>query len=89
MKGVRDVMKENVFVLLPEWSLDLRIGWEFWSLWRAFSRPEFRGSLDVRMAKTAMPVPPGTARHQLCSVPPTARPLGSTVSGLINVWLDM
>jgi hypothetical protein len=26
MKGVGDVMKENVFVLLPEWSLDLRIG---------------------------------------------------------------
>lgn len=26
MKGVGDVMKENVFVLLPEWSLDLRTG---------------------------------------------------------------
>lgn len=31
-KGVGDVTKENVFALVLVWSLDLRIGWAFWSL---------------------------------------------------------
>lgn len=88
-KGVGDVTKEDVFVPVLEWSLDLRIGWQFWSLWRAFSRREVSGNLEVRMAKTAMPVPPGMARHQLCSVPPTGRPLGSAICGLISFWIDM
>lgn len=54
------------------------MGWEIWSLWRAFLRRETSGFLEEMIAKTAIPVPPTTARHQLCSVPPTAR-----------LWVDM
>uniref|UniRef100_A0A2P2PTI4 Uncharacterized protein n=1 Tax=Rhizophora mucronata TaxID=61149 RepID=A0A2P2PTI4_RHIMU len=32
IKGVGDVIKEEVLVLVLDWSLDLRIGWHFWSL---------------------------------------------------------
>lgn len=36
------------------------------------------GALERRKASTVMPVPPGTARHQLVSVPPTGRAFSST-----------
>ena len=83
-------MKEAV--VLVEWiNLALRIGWKFWSLLMAFCRREISGALETRRARTPMPVPPGTARHQLYSVPPTHRPLGSTLEGLgrLWLWLDM
>lgn len=41
------------------------------------------GGLVRRRARTVMPVPTGTALHQLYSVPPTGRALGSgTDAGL-------
>lgn len=70
------------------WILERRIGWEFWRLWRAVSRSEMFGSLERRRAKTVMPVPLGTALHQLYSVPPTGRALSSGGCGL-GFWSDM
>ena len=78
-KGEEEVTKENVFVAVLEWSLDLRIGWESWSFLRAVWRSETSSALEESRAKTAMPVPPGTALHQLCSVSPTDRPLVSSI----------
>lgn len=34
------------------------------------------GALDMSKPSTVIPVPPGTARHQLFSMAPTARPFG-------------
>lgn len=38
------------------------------------------GGLEMRRARTVEPVPPGAALHQLNSVVPTGRILGSTSS---------
>lgn len=57
------------------------MGWEFWRLWRAVWRFEKFGGLERRRARTVMPVPLGTALHQLSSVPPTGRVLGSGIAG--------
>lgn len=81
-------MKEIVFVVVLELSRDLRIGCEFWSLWIAVWRCEMFGALEERRASTAMPVPPGTAWHQLYSVPPTGLPLGSTL-WVLSLSIDM
>ena len=81
-------MKEIVFVVVLELSLDLRIGCEFWSLWIAVWRCEMFGVLEERRASTAMPVPPGTALHQLYSVPPTGLPFGSTL-WVLSLSIDM
>lgn len=51
----------------------MRIGLEFRSLLRAFWRTEMFGDFDKRRAKTVIPVPPGTALHQLYSVAPAGR----------------
>lgn len=58
-------------------SLELRIGLDIWILWRAFCRSEMSGGFERRRARTVVPVPPGTDLHQLYSVPPTDRTLGS------------
>lgn len=39
------------------------------------------GDLDKRTPRTVIPVPPGTAMHQLYSVPPTGRVLGWGICG--------
>lgn len=39
---------------------------------------EMSGGLERRRARTVVPVPMGTALHQLYSVPPTGRALGSS-----------
>lgn len=70
------------------------MGWEIWSLRRAFWRNETPGDLEKRRARTVMPVPPGTARHQLSSVAPTARDWGSAdceesdIAVLVEVGLE-
>ena len=74
--GFGTVREENVWVVGVKWSLERRIGWEIWSLWRAFWRMDKSGGFERRRARTVMPVPPGTAFHQLCSVPPTGRRVG-------------
>lgn len=38
------------------------------------------GCFESRRARTVMPVPVGTALHQLYSVPPTGRAMGSGAS---------
>ena len=78
MEGVGEVRKENVVALV--WSRDLRIGWEVWSVRREVWSMEMSGGIEVRKARTAMPVPPRTARHQLRSVSPTVRDFGSTMA---------
>lgn len=70
-------MKEKVFVVGLMCSLELRIGWEIWKLWRAVWRFEISGGFERRRDRTVMPVPPGMALHQLYSVTPRVRPLGS------------
>lgn len=50
---------------------------------------QISGGLERSRAKTVMPVPPGTALHQLYSVPPTVRALGSTASGFWGLSSDM
>lgn len=40
------MVKENVFVVGFLCSLEWRIGWAFWSLWKAFWRSEVSGSFD-------------------------------------------
>ncbi|CAN0879484.1 hypothetical protein LINGRAHAP2_LOCUS13070, partial [Linum grandiflorum] len=55
-------------------SLDRRMGWLVWRVWRAVWRAAEFGDLVVRNARTAVPVPPGTALDQLCSVPPSTLP---------------
>ena len=84
-------MKEIVFVVVLELSLDLRIGCEFWSLWIAVWRCEMFGALEERRASTAMLVPPGTTWHQLYSVPPTGpeTELGFEVEGGKYNFLEM
>lgn len=72
-KGVGEVRKEKVEEMWLKWSLDLRTGWEFWSLWRAFSRRWRLGGSVEDNARIAMPVPPGTARHQAVSVEEASR----------------
>lgn len=71
------VTKENSLAAALWWSLERRFGWEFWSLWRAFWRNDKVGSFERWRANTVVPVPPGTALHQLYSVPPTGRVFGS------------
>nr|GMD88409.1 hypothetical protein Iba_chr14cCG6750 [Ipomoea batatas] len=61
---------------LCQWSLELRIGWAICNFLRAFSRSGISIGFDKRIANTVIPVPPGTALHQLYSVPPTGRLLG-------------
>lgn len=78
-------MKEKVFLQVSKWSLERRMGWETWSLQRAASRSEISGGLERRRDKTVMPVPPGTALHQLYSVPPAGLTLGSGVLG-VGFW---
>ena len=68
------VEKEKEDVLELKWREELRIGWVFWRLWRAFWRREGSGGLERRKPKTAVPVPPGTALHHVYSLPPTALP---------------
>ena len=75
-------MKEIVFVVVLELSLDLRIGCEFWSLWIAVWRCEMFGALEERRASMAMPVPPGTAWHQLYLVPHNWSALGLDTLGI-------
>ena len=72
--------REKVLVEESNWSLDLSIGWLFWSFWREFSRREKSGWFFVRSDSTVMPVPPGTALHQLFSVPKTGRSLAGASS---------
>lgn len=69
-----DVINDMVFgvLVLFKWILDLRIGWEYCSLWTTFWRREISRALETRRARTATPVPPGTAWPQLYSVPPTS-----------------
>lgn len=68
---------EKVLVVVLKWSLERRIGWEFWRLWRAVWKDEISGGLERRTARTVVPVPVGTALHQLYSVPPTGRSSGA------------
>lgn len=73
------MMKEKgVVVVTAElwWSFERRRGWMVWSLWRADWRREKSGWFLRRRANTVMPVPPGTALHQLFSVPDTGRRCG-------------
>lgn len=58
-------------------SLERSIGWASWSLWMHVWRWERLGGLEKSRAKTVTPVPPGTALHQLYSVPPTGRDTAS------------
>ena len=39
------------------------------------------GGFERRRPRTVVPVPPGAARHQLYSVPPTGRDLDSPAGG--------
>lgn len=52
-------------------SWDRRIGWLIWRVWIADWREEEGMGLERRSKRTVTPVPPGTARHQLNSVPAT------------------
>ena len=72
-KGAGEVTKEKVRSEVVQWSLELRIGWEIWSLWSAFWRRGMSRGLEMSNASTAMPVPPRTALHQFNSVPPRLR----------------
>lgn len=60
-------------------------------MWRAVWRSGISEGFDRRSAKTVMPVPPGTALHQLYSVPPTGRAFGSGGVCGLDSWsgLDM
>ena len=78
MEGVGEVRKENVVALV--WSRELRIGWEVWRVRREVWSLGISGGFEVRRARTAMPVPPRTAWHQLRSVLPTVRDFGSTMA---------
>lgn len=86
MKGVGEVRKENVVSdVMEEWSFDRRIGWEFCSLLRAVWKREMSMGFVRRSDRTAIPVPPRIALHQLCSVPPTVRPFASTVDNIVKL----
>ena len=74
---------------MSKWSLERSIGWVDWSWCRAAWRDGISGGFARRRAKTVVPVPPGTALHQLYSVPPTGRDMGSGACGLLLVVLDM
>lgn len=63
------------------WILERRIGWRFWRVWREDWRWGISGGFERSKPRTVVPVPPGTARHQLCSVPPTGRDLDSPAGG--------
>uniref|UniRef100_A0A7C8YXI9 Uncharacterized protein n=1 Tax=Opuntia streptacantha TaxID=393608 RepID=A0A7C8YXI9_OPUST len=78
--GDGGMRREKVLLKESNWSLDLSMGWEVWSLWREFSRREKSGWFLVRRASTVIPVPPGTALHQLFSVPRTGRSLAGASS---------
>lgn len=47
------------------------------------------GGFERRRATTVMPVPPGTALHQLCSVPPAGRHLNSAAGRLVLLVSDI
>lgn len=79
-----DVRKEKVFVCWRR--VDLRIGWEFWSLWSAVWRRCMFGGFEERNVMTATPVPPRAALHQLHSVPPTVLPLCSVMMDGLDGW---
>lgn len=74
-------MKEKVLLVGSKRSLDRRRGWELWNLLKVFWRSERSGGLERMRVRTVMPVPVGTALHQLYSVPPAGRALGSSGSG--------
>ena len=78
-RGFGGVMKWKVLVESSRWIFERRIGWEFWRSWRAFWRIEMFGGLEKRKPNTVIPVPPGTALHQLNSVPPTGRVVDSVI----------
>lgn len=50
-------------------------------MWREDWRWGISGGFERSKPRTVVPVPPGTARHQLCSVPPTGRDLDSAGGG--------
>lgn len=79
MGGMR---KEKFLVVVWKWSLERMIGWAFWRFWREVRVVEISGGVERRRAMTVMPVPVGTALHQLYSVPPTVRVFGPATSGL-------
>lgn len=81
-------MKENELAAASKWSLERRMAWEFWSLRRADWRVEICGGFERRRVSTVTPVPPGTALHQLYSVPPTGLDFGSGNSG-VEFWSAM
>ncbi|MFS7903668.1 hypothetical protein Hanom_Chr01g00026721 [Helianthus anomalus] len=56
------------------------MGWWDWSWWMRDWRWGRLGGLERSMAETVTPVPPGTALHQLCSVPPRGRDIVAGVS---------
>ena len=87
-QGLRCVTKEKLFLEASKWSLERRMGWETWSLERAASKSGISGGLERRRDKTVMPVPLGTALHQLYSVPPTVLILGSGVFDF-GFWSDL
>lgn len=68
---------------------DRRMGWLIWSVQREDWREEMGMGLERRSKRTVVPVPPGTERHQLCSVPATGRETCSGSSavafGLVSV----
>lgn len=65
-------------------SFDRRIGWLIWSLLMVVCKRVVSIGLENKKAKMLMPVPLGTALHQLNSVPPTGREMA--VGG---AWVDI
>jgi len=80
------VIKEKVLVVELKRSLVRSRGREFCSLSRVAWRRWISGCFDKRRAKTVMPVPRGTDLHQLYSVAPTGRALGSGACGFGSNW---
>lgn len=72
-------------------SMELRIGWSFWSFWRVFLNNGILGSFETWSAKAVIPVPPATALHQFCSVPPNNLGWLSEIIGAspIAIWFSV
>lgn len=79
---VGGIRKEKFLVVVWKWSLERMIGWAFWRFWRVVWVVEISGGVERRRAMTVVPVPVGTALHQLYSVPPTVRVFVPATSGL-------
>lgn len=78
---------KKVLVEGSDRSFERSIGWDCWSLWMEACRWDRSGGLEKSRDNAVTPVPPGTALHQLYSVPPTGRDLASGGDS-VDIWCD-